>query len=176
MSKREQVNLVENMIENQRNLNEFNQERVNEVAPKPIESEPQELTLKQIAKNENVQYIEPKKQIKGLGILPDSLKKEHAFMWEYVKGIFENRAIVGETLKFWLKLYPGDPDCLWEIPANRPVYVPRMVAKTIDETMIYHKFDYIQKDTSRMAKNNFAEEFSVVETVRRGEFRPIGAF
>lgn len=169
------VDLVKSTINMQTELSALTVDKIAET-PK-TEVEPQtKLTTKQIAANENIQYIEPRKRIKGIGTLPEKLKKQHDHDWEYVKGIAENYEVVGEPICFWLSLYPGDPDCLWEIPVNRPVYVPRMIAKHLESVMEYHSFNYIEKPTTQWKTDEFTHNFAPSATHYRGKFRPIGAF
>lgn len=180
---RTQEKLVKGIIENQQEMNALTQDKINEISPK---AEEKELTLskKEQARIEGIPYIEPKRRLPGFGKLPDKLQKDHARDWEYVKGIFENEENRGEAKSFWLSLYPGDPDCLWEVPANIPVYVPRMVANVLSgergmtgvQSMVYHTFDYIQKSDSQWKTDDFTHNFSPTGMRYRGKFRPIGAF
>lgn len=174
MSKNQKA--VEQVVEIQKDLNSLDVDTINEKAPKPEEVEPQtKLTNKQMADSLGCRYIEPKRKLSAFGTLPENLKKEHAHDWEYVKGIYENFESIGEAAEFWLCLYPGDPDCMWQIPANIPVYVPRMVAKHLESIQQYHRFGYVQKK-GQIAPNEFTHDFEPVETISRGKFRAVGAF
>lgn len=174
--KKTREDTVKEVVSLQQDLNALSVDKINETAPK-ADPEPQtQLSMKEIAKAENVPYIEPKRKIKGFGKLPEKLVAEHKRDWEYVKGIFENFVVNGEPVKFWLSVYPGDPDCLWEIPANRPVYVPRMVAKHLEDVMKYHTFSYLEKHQQTMAPDDFTHQFTVTGTTYRGKFRAVGAF
>lgn len=158
-------------------MDALTQEKIIETAPPPMEPEIQtKLTNRQLADQMNLRYIEPARKLAPLGKLPEYQKAEHAYMWEYVKGIYENYDFVGETLTFFLCLYPGDPDCLWHIPANVPVFVPRMVAKHLEECQQYHTFKYKELPQNRKKELDFNDEFAVDQTHYRGKFRPIGAF
>ena len=103
-------------------------------------------------------------------------RKEHARDWEYVKGIYENIENVGESIEFWYAKYPGDHDCLWKLPSNVPVFVPRMIAKHLEDVQKYHKFDYRNRGSAALQHGDFEDTFETVETVYRGKFRPIEAF
>ncbi len=172
---KEHKNLVSQVVTMTEDLNKLT---VDEVAKTPVtEPEPQtQLTHRQIADSMNLKYIEPKRKLAGFGKLPEKLKAEHARDWEYVKGVYENIESVGETLEFWLCLYAGDPDCLWSIPCNTPLYVPRMVAKHLEECQKYHKFDYIDRSTAHLNHGDFTSTFAASETIYRGKFRPMEAF
>lgn len=160
-----------------KSMSELTQDKINETAPKAEEMEPQvKMTAKEMAAKLGLRYIEPVRKLKAIGKLPAFLEKEHAYMWEYVKGMYENYDFIGETLSFFLCLYPGDPDCMWSIPANVPVYVPRMVAKHLEECQKYHTFAYKDKRPDQKEALDFNEEFCVDKTHYRGKFRPIEAF
>lgn len=185
MSKKKE-GLVESILELQKDMNELSIDKVNEMAPKPEENESKiKLTAKELASNEGIPYIEPRRRLSALGKLPDSMKKLREHDWEYVKGIFENEIVNGEPIKFWLCKWPGDPDCLWEVPANRPCYVPRMVAKHLSgekdqftgmQSMVYHKFDYREKPSHLWQPDQETHSFIPTGTSYRGRFRPLGAF
>lgn len=166
---------VKEVLELQKDLNAMSVDKINQIAPK-IEEVPLEMSLKERAALENALYIEPKRTLKSFGTLPEKLKKEHAYAWEYVKGMFENYIVNGESITFWLSLYPGDPDCLWEIPPNRPVYIPRHVAKHLEEVMKYHTFSFIDKPADKWRPGDHTDYFAPTGTHYRGKFRAIGAF
>ena len=179
--KKEHEKLVKQTVGVQESLNKLTVDEINAIAPKN-EPEIQQKSLEEIAKDERVLYIKPKRRLSPpLGSLDnlknsEQAKKEHARAWEYVKGIYENIAIPGEALQFSLCLFPGDPDYLWEIPTNVPVYVPRMVANHLEEAQKYHTFDYVQQPEQKWSKDHFTHEFQATGVTYRGKFRPLGAF
>jgi hypothetical protein len=175
--KTETAKLAKSAIEMQEDMNSLSIDRVNEMAPKTEEPLPQEESLEQIAKKEGTLYIKPKRRLSPpLGTLPEKLKSEHKRAWEYVKGIYENYVVNGEPITFSLCLYPGDADYMWEIPPNIPVYVPRMVAKHLEEVQKYHSFGFIERAPNAWQKDEFTHQFAATGTHFRGKFRPIGAF
>lgn len=174
--KKSTESLVEQTVAVQDNLKSMTVDEINAQAPK-AEVVPQEISLKERAKLEGVRYIEPKRRLSPpLGKLPEKLKAKHAHDWEYVKGIYENYIVIGEPITFSLCMYPGDADYMWEIPANVPVYVPRMIAKHLEEVQAYHTFNYIEKSSNDWLVNEETHQFKVTGTHYRGKFRPIGAF
>jgi hypothetical protein len=90
--------------------------------------------------------------------------------------MYENYVINGEPVTFGLCVYAGDADYLWEIPANVPVYVPRMVAKHLEEVQKYHTFTYLENPMNNLRPDDFTHQFRVDGTHYRGKFRAIGAF
>ncbi len=171
--------LAKSAVGLQEDLDKLSVDVVNEVAPH-VDPAPQQESLENVARREGCPYIKPKRRLSPpLGTLPEKLKGEHKRAWEYVKGIYENYIFNGEPLTFALCLYPGDADYLWEIPANTPVYVPRMVAQHLEECQKYHTFSQLAA-TSEPAPLPSGEVeamrwFRPTGTHYRGKFRPIGA-
>lgn len=168
-------NLIEQTMALSDDMNHLTVDNIAKEAPK-FEPIPQEMSLKERAKLENVLYIEPKRKLRAIGKLPENQKKAHDYDWEYVKGIFENIIVAGEPLSFWFVKYPGDADCLWEIPCNTPVYVPRMIAKHLEENLAYHTFDYREKPITDQKVDDFTHKFIATGTKYRGKFRSVNAF
>ena len=54
------------------------------------------------------------------------------------------------------------------VPANVPIYVPRMVAKHLEEVQKYHKFTYLEVPNDKWRTDDFTHQFSVSETHYRG--------
>lgn len=179
--KKETEKLVKTTAGLQEDLNKLSVEEINRIAPSS-DPEPQARSLEEIAKSEGVLYIKPKRRLSPpLGSLdncknPEKIKKEHARDWEYVKGVYENFAVPGEPITFKLCLYPGDPDYLWEIPCNVPVYVPRMVAKHLEDCQIFHSFGYVERPANQWQPEGFTHNFQPIGTHYRGKFRALGAF
>jgi hypothetical protein len=179
--KKDSEKLVNAVADVQDNLNSLSVDAINEKAPCQ-EPEPQEKSLEEIAKSEGALYIKPKRRLSPpLGCLndcknPEKIKRQHARDWEYVKGVYENIAVPGEAIKFSLCLYAGDPDYLWEIPCNVPVYVPRMVARHLESVQQYHQFGHIEKPSKLQSVDEFTHELNVIGTSYRGKFRPMEAF
>ena len=184
--KKEQENLVKEVVEIHKEMNALTVDKINDTAPVAIEKEAQtKLSTKELAKMEGVPYIEPMRKLQPFGTLPEKWRKMRDRDWEYVKGIYENEASRGEPIRFTFSKWPGDPDCMWEVPANKPVYVPRMIAKLLsgekdEETgvsaMNYHTFEHIEKMPQLQRKDDFMHQFSVIGTQSRGKFRAIGSF
>jgi hypothetical protein len=175
MKKTDTESLVKNVVALQEDMNSLT---VDAIAKTPVE-EPApivELTAKQRAAEMGIRYIEPKRKLPALGKLPEKLQAQHKYDWEYVKGIYENYVVNGEPLSFWMAAYPGDPDYLWEIPANVVVYVPRFIAKHLEDCQKYHTFSHREKSVSEQRVDDFQYNFAATGTHYRGKFRAIGAF
>lgn len=177
--KKETESLVKEVATMGQQISQLTVEKINQLAPAPEETELR-MTAKQIAASEGARYVEPKKRLPAFGILPEKQKKEHERAWEYVKGIYENYVVSGEPIEFWYCEYPGDPDCLWSIPCNVPVYVPRMIAKHLEEVQKYHSFSRLEGSADPLPM--MAGEVEAMKWFRpsgthyRGKFRAIGVF
>ena len=170
--------LIEKTLEIEKDLSGLNQDKINELAPPEPEEKWEDFNrhVKERCKLENALFIEPTRRLPKIGKLPEKLKKEHRRDWEYIKAMVENQIINGEPIQFWFCKYPGDEDMLWSIPCNKPVYIPRMIAKHLEETPQYHKFEYKERQASDLRSGEFIENFTPTQTERRYRCRPIGAF
>lgn len=173
--KKETEKLARSAVGLQEDLSRLSVDEISKaVSDEPL---PQEESLESVAKREGALYIKPKRRLSPpLGQLPEKLKREHERAWEYVKGIYENYVVNGEAITFSLCLYPGDADYLWEIPPNVPVYVPRMIAKHLEEVQKYHTFGYLETPQSNWKPDEFTHQFRATGVHYRGKFRPLGAF
>lgn len=174
--KKETEKLAQSAVALQEDLNKLTVDEIHRTAVAE-EPEAQQESLEAVARREGCQYIKPKRRLSPpMGQLPEKLKKEHSRAWEYVKGVYENYVVNGEAITFSLCLYPGDADYLWEIPPNVPVYVPRMVAKHLEEVQKYHTFSYLETPMDQWRSDDFTHQFRATGIKYRGKFRPLGAF
>jgi hypothetical protein len=177
MQKENGTKIVEKVVQMQEGLNNLTVDEINKT--QDVEIEPSK-AAREAAKREGALYLEPTRKMQAFGKLPEKLKAEHKKDWEYVKGIYENYVVNGEPVKFWFSKYPGDPDCLWEVPCNQPVYVPRMIAKHLEEVQKYHTFTQVASTAEPAAMTSDdcqnMKWFRPTGTHYRGKFRPIGAF
>ncbi|MGE5685183.1 MAG: hypothetical protein ACM3ZS_08585 [Nitrososphaerota archaeon] len=178
--KKDVDSLVKNVAEMGHEISQMSVDKINEMAPQPTEKELR-LTAKQKASEEGVPFIEPQRVFKAFTAVPEKFKKAHAYSWEYVKGIYENYVINGEPLKFrYNGEIPGEDDAEWVIPCNKPVYVPRFIAKHLEECQKYHSFSQVDGNSDPRAVASHEVEsmrwFAPTGTHFRGRFRAIGAF
>lgn len=183
MKKQEQ--LVKETVKIAEDMQNLTEDKIKAQFKTP-EVEPEtKLTKKQLAIQEGSMWIEPRRKLPSMGILNEKLRNIRDHDWEYVPGVWENKVSPGETIKFWFCKYAGDPDCLWEIPANRKVYVPRMIANhlageldkiTGSQAMVYHNFRFIEKPPQYWSVDDFTHNFGVSDIALRGKFQPVGAF
>ena len=188
--KKEHTKIVQEVARMTADLNALTVDKINETAAAPSEDLVERANqLKATAKAEGALWIEPSRRQPRLGKLDPKLQKQHQYDWEYVCGIFQHDRESGlgtnEPKKFWFCKYPGDEDCLWEIPTDRLVYIPRMIAQYLAgekdpvtgmESMKFHTFGYDPLPPTHLGPDAHMEQFSVKGTRYRGRFLPKGAF
>jgi len=173
--KKDLTNMVSEVAQQHAHLSTLSVDAINKMAPE-AEAPELEMTMKQRADAEGARYIVPTQKMPAFGKLPEKQRKDHERDWQYVRGLYENYTVIGESIKFWFSKYPGDPDCLWEIPANVPVYVPRMIAKHLEEAQVYHSFSEFHESSQPVHADAVLQQFRPTRTHYRGKFRPVGAF
>lgn len=189
--KKDAATLVKQVSNLNSDLNTLTQDKVNEIAPASDDYAETKLTSRQMAARDGVRYIEPKKRLPAGN--HEKLKPEWRAKrdrdWEYVIGIFHGEIINNtpsrEPKSFWHKKWAEDAFCLWEIPTEEPVYVPRMIALHLSggkdedtgmECMKYHTFDYKERPQAYQRPGDYQHQFTAVSTNYRGRFVPIGGF
>lgn len=133
----------------------------------------------EVTKKQKKQYlrIEPRRCVQcpvGKPLTEDK-QKEKDDGWEYVEGIFENRAIIGETMVFWHNGFPGDKYMEWVVPCNTAISVPRFIAKHLNQRN-HVVFKYAEKPQNRWQKDEFIEDFIPDYVERRTTFMPLGMY
>ena len=72
----------------------------------------------------------------------EAFNEKFRSMWEYdkqyVRIIAENNEIKGDHIEIWTKPYPGVAAQFWNVPVNKPIYVPRYLAEQI-KRKFYHR-------------------------------------
>lgn len=89
-------------------------------------------------------YIKPFRTIASREKFNEKYREDYNFSKEYVCFIAENKEVIGESLDFWSKPFPGVPAEEWKIPVNTPVWAPRYVAEQI-KRKTYHKLSMQNK-------------------------------
>lgn len=122
-------------------------------------------------------YIEPAVRIPTSGNRHPEKEKQREYLHEYVVGIFESQLIHGK-LEFFLDGLPGDDFCKWSIPVNKPIGVPRFVAKHLSEKLGWKEMKPLGRENQ--PKDYYEEEmmepFAKFEFKKRGHFHPINAY
>ena len=139
-------------------------------APKQ-DLEPQtKLAQSEIADAKDI-YLKPKKTIGSKEQFNEKFRSNYEYDKEYVYFIAENKEIIGETLDFWTKPYPGMPAEEWEVPVNTPIWAPRYVAEQISRKF-YHRLVMKENTTSSDGRGTYYGQMAADTTVARLEARP----
>ena len=152
---------------------------MNEAMKKTPEKEQEKLTKIAEFKKKfpDAAYIEPKVRIPTGGNRHPEWEKQREYFHEYVVGIFESQMILGKH-EFFKDGLPGDDYCLWSIPVNKPIGVPRYIAKHLAEGLGWKEMLPLGKNNQ--PKDYYEEEmmepFGKFEYKKRGHFHPINAY
>lgn len=128
----------------------------------------------------DVKYIEPSMKIPTGGARCPKYHERHGsleYLKEYVTGIFESQ-LVGATFTFDLGEVPGEDYCRWTIPTNKPIGLPRYVAKHLSTHLAWKEMKPLGKNQEPQAYSDdeITKPFENFETKRRGTFHPINAY
>lgn len=114
-------------------------------APKK-EVEPQTLLSKRQVEKYDAPYIKPTIAESPNGKKKSSQDAMREKAWKYVKVIVENNEVKGERVDFWLKAEISGECCnYWQVPTNRPVYLPFHVAEHLSNRT-YHKLKMVAQN------------------------------
>jgi hypothetical protein len=140
-----------------------------------------ELTAKISTKDkreDGILYLEPAIRIPTGGNKHPEMEKQRSYLYEWVKGVYENKLIGGEGIEFFLTGLPGDDYCLWKIPANRPVALPRYVAQHLSKGLQWKEPKPLAATQEPRAYHDYEimRPFEDVVVKKRGTFSPLNAY
>lgn len=151
-------------------VNELTLDRMNEAPKQDIE--PQiKLSQKDIEKSKDI-YLKPKRAIGSKEKFDEKWREPYNYAKTYVHITAEHREIIGESIEMWTKPYPGMPAEFWEIPTNKPVWVPRYVANQI-KRCTYHRLRTENGSTGSEGGNQFYGTLVVDNTIQRLDAMPV---
>jgi hypothetical protein len=98
----------------------------------PIQETEQQtkLSSRQVAASQDI-YLKPKRRVSGREKFNERFRAAYEYDKEYIRVIMEHKELIGETIPCWTKPYAGVPAEEWEIPTNKPIFVPRYLAEQI---------------------------------------------
>lgn len=172
MSKEKIVRKAEDLEQAVRGMNEA-------MKRAPEKEQEKQLKISEFKKKfPDARYIEPSKRIPTGGIKVEEYEKQRDFLWEYVVGVFES-VLVGAKLEFWLTGLPGDDYCLWAIPVNTPVGLPRFVAKHLQSGLGWKEMQPLTSaaaDPQSVYAEDIMRPFENYVYKKRGTFHPINSY
>lgn len=116
--------------------------------------------------------IKPTRSMPSSGKSLEKEKKMREDGWKYIKVIAENNEVNGEMIEFWLKKFAGDPVNFWQVPVNKPVYLPRHVAEHLSNRK-YHVFKMQDRPMHEVQFGEPASKLVCQETRRRLDCRSV---
>ncbi len=139
-----------------------------------LETEAQtKLSNRELNKMDGI-YVEPIKSINSKEPFNEKFRKAHTEAWERILCIAENNEIMGEAIEKWTKEFPGDPAHFWRIPVNKPVYLPRFVAKQLANCK-YHRLVMEDQPAAPQGGMQFYGTMQVKHTKHRLDARPVAS-
>jgi len=152
-------------------------DRMNQAPVKEVDQQTK-ISQDELAKSKEI-YLKPKRSFPP-GVNPktgerekfnEKFRAEYEFQKEYVRFIAQNNEIIGESIEFDLKKFPGTNVESWVVPVNKPVWAPRMVAERIKGSK-YHKLMMQDSVTGSDGRGQYYGTLAVDTTVQRLDAHP----
>lgn len=131
------------------NLKDLSENQFKHHAPTLNTDQQTYLSSNEIKKSIDI-HIKPSKSIGCRNKFNEDYRSQYEYMKEYVHIIAEHRELRGQTIELWTKFWPGVAAEYWEVPVNKPIWVPRYVSNRIKECG-YHTF---AMDETRQTERN----------------------
>lgn len=154
----------------EKNIKDLTLDRMN-AAPMEESEMQTKLSSRQIADAKDI-YLKPFKTIQSREKFNEKFREEYNFAKEYVYIIAENKEIIGETIEKWTKPFPGMPAEFWQIPVNKPIWVPRYVAEEL-KRCFYHRLRTEDVGTSSDGVGKYYGTMVVDTTIPRLDAHPV---
>jgi hypothetical protein len=116
-------------------------------------------------------YLKPIKAIGSKEKFNERFRADYEFSTEYVHFTAENKEVIGETLEFWTKPFPGMPAQFWNVPVNKPVWAPRHVAERVKGCK-YHRLHMEDRPVSSDGWAQYYGSMAVDKTIQRLDAYP----
>lgn len=147
---------------------------VDELSKSPLkESEPQTKLSNREVEKLDAPYIKPVRAIFSNEKFNEAFRKERDEGWKYVKCIVENNEIIGERIEKWTKHWPGEPAHFWQIPVNKPIYLPKFLAEEL-QGCCYHRLVMQSRSPDQIREGEPMEDLVAKETRHRIDCRSVG--
>lgn len=190
MEKAKRPSLSESQLERaEKSFDSFNEEvktlsGVQPFNPDEGATDPQTKMGREQFKKADAPYIKPTRYISCSS--KERFNPEWQKLWdrekEYVKVIVENNEIIGESVELWHKNWPTQHAEFWQVPVNKPVYIPRGVATQITKCRykrlktVDRPIDQVLAEASHGGGIGFTQGMVAAETTRRLDCRNAEGF
>lgn len=139
-----------------------------------LETEQQTKLSDREMKKTDADYIKPARSM----ACREKFNERYRADWErdrkYVKVLVENLEIIGEKVETWTRPYAGIPAEFWQVPVNKPVYVPLYLAKQLSECKYHRLIMDETKNISADGMGTYYGSMAVKDIRRRIDCRPVG--
>lgn len=158
-------------------VKEMTLDRMNKAPIKETEQQTK-LSQSELEKSKEI-YLKPKRSFPP-GVNPktgerekfnEKFRAEYEFQKEYVRFVAQNNEIIGESIEFCLKKFPGTSCDEWVVPVNKAVWAPRMVAERIKNCK-HHKLVMHDRTTGGDQNGQYYGTMAVDTTVQRLDAYP----
>ncbi len=158
-------------------VKEMTLDRMNKAPIKETEQQTK-LSQSELEKSKEI-YLKPKRSFPP-GVNPktgerekfnEKFRAEYEFQKEYVRFVAQNNEIIGESIEFCLKKFPGTSCDEWVVPVNKAVWAPRMLAERIKNCK-HHKLVMHDRTTGGDQNGQYYGTMAVDTTVQRLDAYP----
>lgn len=127
-----ELSVVENQIKDIQEKNQSLDYDQRLAAPKNEIEQQTKIAQSEIDKLPEI-YLKPKRSFPPREKFNEKFRDEYNYQREYIQFIAENYEVIGESVDFWIKKFPGTPCEEWVLPVNKPVWAPRYVKERLEE-------------------------------------------
>lgn len=140
------------------------------------ETEGQTKISQKEARNSNDVYLKPVKSIYTMEAPAKWQEATRARAWERVKVVAENKSLKGDAIELWTKRFKGDNADFWIVPVNVPIWIPRLLARQIEEDCKYHEIKMMPDDNMVPKTDTYAimQDVKVEATTKRFSCKEVG--
>lgn len=135
------------------------------------QTEPQTKLSNREANSTEAPYIKPNRAIFSKEKFDEKNRAARDEDWKYVRCIVENNEIIGESIQFWLKKWPGEPAHEWTVPVNKPVQIPKFVAEHLSSRSYVR---YVMQQNENLTEGNMTHSMIAKEVRHRLDCRGVG--
>lgn len=154
--------------------------KVQDASGQAAEVEPQAKLSSKEKQSDGIPRIQPSYRIPVGPVKNKYTQETYEYLWEYVAGMYENMLQIGSGISFNYvdERLPGDDYCRWDIPANKPIKIPRFLAQHLSKNLAWKEMKPLAKNEDPKAVEDYeiTKPFQDFIVKKRGTFQPLSAF
>ena len=137
-------------------------------------AEKQELQISQKdTENSKDVYLKPVRAIMSREKFNEKFREQYNRAKEYVHYIAINNEVLGETIEMWTKPFPGLPAEFWQIPVNKPVWMPRYVQEKLEHGCSYRRLKTEDKVVGNDGWGKYTGQIVIDTVIARLTAQPV---